>query len=520
MGIMRQALRTKGRQRQVSTVQSVPAPIGGWNARDALANMEVTDAVKLENWFPTTTDCVIRGGQAAYATGITGSVETLAVYTAMDGTEQFFAATDSDMYDISSSGAATDELLAVTNGSFQHLNMGDGTNNWLLMYNGTDAPKYYNGATWVEVTGATAPALTGITPTAAIAGVTYHGRLILLEKDTLSFWYLPAGAVGGLAVEFDLSPFAKRGGYLMWAATWSHDAGDGLDDYIVFMTSEGEAIIYAGTDPATAANWVKKGTYFLGKPLGRRSYVQFGGDLLAVTQEGVFNMSEGLKYARINERVAITDKIKDAFNVAARNVGTAFGWDATHYPLKNAILFNIPISAASEQYVVNTITGSWCKFTGWDTDVLAIYNDELYYGGSTVVQKAWTGVSDAGSNIVAEGKTAFNNFGSTSQNKRLTMYRPMLQTNGVLAYLTDVEVDFNETDITGVASYTPSTAGTWDSATWDSGAWQGGLATVRNWTTPDAPIGYYMAAKIKIETNSTQVHWIANDYVIENGGII
>ena len=41
---------------------SVPAPIGGWNARDSLANMSPTDAVQLVNWFPTPTDVTMRKG--------------------------------------------------------------------------------------------------------------------------------------------------------------------------------------------------------------------------------------------------------------------------------------------------------------------------------------------------------------------------------------------------------------------------------------------------------------------------
>ena len=34
---------------------SIPSPIGGWNARDSLANMAATDAVTMNNWFPTPT---------------------------------------------------------------------------------------------------------------------------------------------------------------------------------------------------------------------------------------------------------------------------------------------------------------------------------------------------------------------------------------------------------------------------------------------------------------------------------
>ncbi len=483
--------------------------------------MEVTDAITLENWFPTTGDVEVRGGSTAYSTGITGDVETLAIHTAMDGTEQLFAVTDTDCYDVSVAGAASAETWTdQDDGKYQWLNFGDGTTNWLAMFNGVDLPKYYNGSTWVEVTGVSTPAITGLTTTTIVSACEYQGRLFLLEKDSLSFWYLTANSVGGAATEFDLSSFANRGGYIMWAATWTFDAGDGIDDYIVFMTSEGEALIYNGTDPATAANWIKTGTYYLGKPLGRRSFVQFGGDLLAVTQEGVFNMSEGLKYAKINERVALTDKIKSAFNLAARSYGSAFGWQALNHSLKNAMIFNIPISAGSQQYVVNTITGAWCNFKGWDTNVLVIYNDELYFGGSTTVTKAWIGRSDSDANIVAEAQQSFTNFNVDSQSKQINLYRPMLKANGNLAYLVDLEVDFDPSIITGTASYTTTSAAVWDTATWDSGTWQGGLQTIRQWNSPAVDIGYYFSGKIKIETNTTEVHWVSSDYVYEQGGII
>ena len=524
-GMFRQPLRTKGERRQVSLTASVPAPVGGWNTRDSLAAMPVEDAVKLDNLFPTTVDVEIRGGQSDYAHTITGTVETLATYTGLDGVEQFFAVTDTDCYDISSSGAGSAETFTQhSDGKYQWLNMGDGSSEWLLMFNdaAADRPKYYNGSAWTSVTTTGSPQLTGIDPLKAVFGCTYHGRLLLLEKDTLNFWYLPAGVVGGLAVKFDLSPFANMGGYLMWAATWTFDAGDGMDDMIVFMTSEGQAIIYTGIDPASASLWSRVGTYFLGKPLGRRSYVQFAGDLLAVTQEGIFPMSEGIRMATINDRVAVSDKIKNTFNASARNYGSNFGWMVQHYPLKNAIIFNIPVNTTTGQvqYVMNTVTGAWCQFKAWPAQCWGIYNDEIYYGASTVVQKAWTGVSDVGNNIVAEGYMAWNNFGSSTQSKNIKLFRTMIQTNGNLDYLTDVDVDFKNRVITGVASYTPAAGGVWDTGKWDTATWTGSLDTILKWTSPDTHTGYYFSGKFKIETKSVDVHWVASDYVYETGGII
>jgi hypothetical protein len=45
----------------------IPAPVGGWNARDALANMPPTDAVKLVNFIPRGSYVQSRGGYGVHA---------------------------------------------------------------------------------------------------------------------------------------------------------------------------------------------------------------------------------------------------------------------------------------------------------------------------------------------------------------------------------------------------------------------------------------------------------------------
>lgn len=517
---MRSPVKVKNPRGQVSTVFSISAPTGGWNARDSIANMAANDAVKLINWFPTTTDCELRGGQTDHATGITGTVKTLAVYNQTTGLNKLYAVDDNDVWDASSSGAATAQSATVTNGKFQHINFGDGTNNWLIMVNGDDKPLYYDGSTWTSVDSGTTPALTGLTSTNIIHVNEYKGRIFFIEKNSLSFWYLAAGAAGGALTEFDLSSFCKEGGYLMWMATWSFDSGDGPDDAAVFMTSEGEVIVYRGTNPASASDWVLTGVYKIGKPLGRRSFLKYEGDLIAITQNGIYPLSAALQSE--DKRLALSDKIENAFNLAASSYGSNFGWDATYLPLKSAILFNIPLAEGGdhEQYVMNTITKAWCKFDSWNGECFAQFNNELYFGGSTVVQKAWNGTSDDGSEIIAIGKTAFNYFGQTSQQKRFTLFRPLLQTNGNISFLTGMDVDFSDNDITGLSEYSVISGATWDASNWDEGYWSSSLEIVRNWTSPTNNIGYAVSGNVKVNSDSLEVHWVANDYVYETGGII
>jgi hypothetical protein len=228
---MRKPLKQGGSpSQQISQIVSQQAPTGGWNARDALANMKPGEAVKMLNFYPLTTEVVIRGGQADYASGVTGTVKTLAVYNGASGTNKMFTASDSGIYDVSVAGAVGASVATSTNGYWQWLNFGDGTTNWLIMVNGTDKPNYYSGAAWTAVDGASTPALTGLTTTSIIGVAEYNGRLFFIEKDKLKFWYLTAAAAGGALTAFDLSSFANRGGYLLAIGTWSVDSGDGIDD--------------------------------------------------------------------------------------------------------------------------------------------------------------------------------------------------------------------------------------------------------------------------------------------------
>ena len=79
----RQAARTKGRMSAVTAPTSIPAPIGGLNARDSLAAMAPTDAVQMINWYPTPSDVLLRKGYTKHSTGLTNTVESLMNYAGM-----------------------------------------------------------------------------------------------------------------------------------------------------------------------------------------------------------------------------------------------------------------------------------------------------------------------------------------------------------------------------------------------------------------------------------------------------
>ena len=522
---MRQPLRAKGILRgQNTTVASLPAPLGGWNSRDGLAEMPPTDAVALDNWMPKTAFVEIRGGYTSHATGMTGTGQTLAPYNTMTGTYQLFCTTASGVFNVTSAGAVGASVAARTNGKHQQAIFGDGTNNYLILVNGVDQPLYYDGTTWTAV-GTTGPlSLSGIPSTNEIIGVNvFKGRLFFIQRNSLSFWYATAGSASGLLNEFDLSSECKRGGYLVAMGTQSRDGGAGQDDAAVFLTSEGEVIVYEGTNPSSASSWSKVGSFFVGRPLGRRCVTQFGGDLVIVTENGTYPLSAALLESSIDYKAALSFKIETAFTAAARSYGANFGWEATIFPAQSAMIVNIPIAEGSEheQYVMNTITKAWCRFTDWNAETFTVVNGTLYFASGTTVVKAWTGMSDGGANIEAYGKQAFNYFGARGAVKKVKLFRPTLIANGSnLTFSSDVDVDLADSELPAPAPYTAAAGAVWDSSLWDVGLWAAGLEVIKQWRTTGAWDGYCVAGKLKVVTNSLTIQWTASDFAYERGGIL
>jgi hypothetical protein len=518
---MRKPQKNLSRQ-QVSVTLSVSSPTGGWNARDPLAMMKETDAISLDNFFCTPFDVKVRDGYSQYATGITGTVNTLASYSPPAGSPKLFAAAGANIYDVTAGGAVGAAVVTgATSDKWQHTNFGTAGGNFLYMVNGADKPRLYDGSSWVAVDGVSTPAITGVTTTTLIHVAAFKARLWFIQKDTLKVWYLPTLSIGGAASAFDLSSLFNRGGYLMAMGNWSLDAGYGMDDYAVFVTSEGQVAVYKGTDPAAAATWALIGVYDVGSPIGRRCLMKYAGDLTLICKDGLAPLSKSLMSSRVNSQVMLTDKIQDATSGYITQYGTNFGWEAALFPQEDMLLVNVPISTTtSYQLVMNTISGSWSQFSGWNAACFELHNDLLYFGSNGVVCKAWDTTADNGENINFEAQQSFNYFGKGGQLKQVKMLRPIISTDGSPAVLLGVNTDFDTSDPTGIPTFTANTSAIWDLATWDGGfTWGGDLQVRRDWQTAFG-LGYCISAHMKGTMKNCRMRWASTDYLLQGGGVV
>jgi len=493
-------------------VRAIPAPVGGWNARDSLDQMKENEAIILDNWFPKDGEVAIRGGYTAYADTLGDNVETLAEFHS-GATRKFLAAANGNIWDISSSGAGSSLASGFSVNRWQTANF----NGSMGLVNGTDAPQTFDGSTVASMT----VSGTGLSVANLVGINVFKSRTYFWEAESQDFWYSAVNALGGALTKFPLSRVGQFGGNLVTMGTWTRDGGDGVDDLAVFFMSSGEVIIYQGSDPGDAADWALVGVFRIGAPLSIRGVVKVGPDLIVMTKDGYFPLSKVLYIGRGTQKGAISDKINGAVSEAAREYGANYGWQAILYPRGNQLIFNVPVTTNTtyNQHVFNTLTGAACRFKGINARCWGVYNDRLYFGGNAAVFLADEGHDDNGSNIEADGLPGFTYLGSRAKIKQVTAIQPVMSSEGSLPLALSVGSDFS----TPLPSYNPSsfaaTGAEWDAATWDSADWTGGSQILKSWYSQGA-IGMNFAARVRVSTKAQPVKWYATNYMYKNGGLL
>lgn len=509
---------TANRQLRCNVVP-VQAPVGGWNSRDSLDDMKPEDAVQLDNWFPGLGSCSIRNGTSSYATGLGAAVKTLAEFNA-GSSRKFIAAANSRIWDISAAGAATSLASGYTSDIWQCAQFDDSSGGARMgLVNGSDAPQNYNGTAVSAMT----ISGTGLTPANLNGLHIYKSRSYFWDDRTQDFWYSATNALGGTMTKFPLGRLAGTGGNLLAMGTWSRDSGSGLQDLAVFVLSSGDIFVYAGDNPGDSTAWQLMNRYTVGAPISKRAIKKVGSELILVTKAGYVTLSSMLSSGRVNEtKQAISSKIRGAALSAVKDYGSNFGWEIAHYPRKNWLIVNVPVSTSTfHQHVMNTETGAWCRFKAMDAQCWGNYNDLLYFGRSDgTVYLADTGISDAGTAIVAVGQPAWNYLENYRSSKRVTAIKPVLRSSdGRPAYTMNVGFDFAEVLISTSLSPAISTGSAWDVSDWDLTPW-GDDYTISNIWSAVTGDGYAVGSKLQVSTITQSVEWLSTAYLYENGGAL
>jgi hypothetical protein len=253
--------------------------------------------------------------------------------------------------------------------------------------------------------------------------------------------------------------------------------------------------------------------------------MKYGGDLVLICRDGLVSISSLLASTRVNSTTNLTYKIQTATTDATFAYGTSFGWQSMLFPNQNLVVLNIPKgTGAQEQYVMNTINGSWCNFTGWYANCWERFGEEMYYGtgisASNCVVKAMVGNTDNNFDIVAVAVEAFSYFGPRSQLKSFKMVRPVFITNGNFSTQMNMVTNFDVNSATvSVPTYAASSTTVWDTGLWDTGKWGQGSTQNQDWQYADG-YGYSGALKINALVNGSQLSWVSTDYLYGIGSVM
>jgi hypothetical protein len=500
---------------------SVPAPVGGLNDRDSLADMPEKDAVLMVNWWPYPSYVGVRRGSNNHVTGFPAAVETLAEYLPATGTAKLFAVSGGSIYDATTSGAVGSAVVTgLSNSRFQTQSITTPGGSFLYFVNGVDSPRLWDGSAWTTITGVSTPAITGVTTSTLVHVTLFKNRLFFVQNNSMNLWYLPVNSIGGAANVLDLGSIFRKGGSIQAVYTWTLDAGDGADDHLVVISTNGEVAVYQGTDPSSAATWGIIGVFVLGRPLGRRCGTKFAGDLAINTTEGVQSLSRGLLSASIDKRATLTDKIQNSVSLSAELYETNFGWQVELFPDANMLILNIPQGAGSNfQFVQNTITGAWSKFEGWNANCWLNASSGLFYGGSNSVVQAWVSATDLGAGINADLVPAFSNFGRPARNKYFTLVRANLLTNGFPSASYGLCINYAIQETESALDFNPYPGMIWGSMVWGSMIWGGALVSVSNWETV-GDVAESASLRLQVLNNGADVRLTSIDYLNQLGGIL
>jgi hypothetical protein len=281
-----------------------------------------------------------------------------------------------------------------------------------------------------------------------------------------------------------------------------------------FITSEGEVLLFQGNDPAYAGSWALAGHFRVGRPIGRRCITQVGSDVVLISADGAIPFSKAIQSQRSQPQDTITNKIQNLVNNDVASYAGNLGWQVVLYPIGNKILINVPATLGTYQYVMNTLHGAWCRFTGWAANCWETSGDSLYFGGANAVYLADSGTSDSGASISATAIQAPNYFG-THTNKQFTMARPILSASYRINISFQINADFDITAPTSSSSLSFPPLTYWGSA-WGS-PWSLPTVVYRDWQSVGA-VGFAGSPAMAFQTQNSLVTWQATDVAFLNGG--
>lgn len=517
---------------QANKSDAFPAPSKGLDVTTPFMVQDPLTGTVLDNVFVRKTGSELRAGYARWTTNLGGIGTESAVRSVMgyqpprgvSGTvlaKLFAACEDENIYDVTSQTSEATVPVAAVNipgqvnpGRFSWVNFSIASTNYLAVVTA-------GGGYWTyDATGGWVDRTANITGAGATKAINFD--FITVWKNRIWFgvnglseaYYLPVNSIQGAAALFDFGQMFAHGGELAAMASWTLDAGDGVDDKFVIAGSEGDILIYDGTDPSSASTFGLVGRWFIGKvPDGRRFMSKYAGDLAILCEAGLQFMS------RVQQARGLTDPVDPAEDTTARRFSQVIGetvaatrgeefWSLIWHSPKNALMITTPYKTKSVglQYCLTSIQNAYSTMSRMPMACAETFGGEFFFGTEDgTICKGFTGDSDdfltdgtEGTQPVASIQTAFVAPGGDGMSLKIPYLAQVLILSPEPPMLNvQVNTEWSNADTPGAPPYVPNTNALWDVAKWDQAVWGGAANTYLLWIGVQG-LGSYMSLRMSI----------------------
>ena len=215
-------------------------------------------------------------------------------------------------------------------------------------------------------------------------------------------YYLPQNVYAGALTKLDLAPLFSNGGTMAAMIAVSIDNAAGVNDFIAFLSTTGECVMFQGYDPSSASTWSEAGHFFMAPPLtvGRRTWQKIGSDALIMCADGITTLSSQLLTDRTQPDVARTKKIRKLFQQSViANTYLSAGFPLQYaqlifWPASGQLIAQLPGPTVGPTFqVVQSLLApnGWSTWNNpsysgdaWGASCWEVFGNDIYFGQSPV----------------------------------------------------------------------------------------------------------------------------------------
>jgi hypothetical protein len=531
----------KSSAQKTHLVFSSPAPVLGVDSRQALAGSDTQTAIAIENMFARSFGLETRAGYTQYANLTPANGVTMMTYIDVSGADKsrfFVAASDSKVYDITTftpDAAKPPEVLDVpgqlTPGECYWLNFVTAAGNFLcVVFPGAGYYTYNDTTGWVNHPFGPAPGeIDGVDPDKLGFIYAWKNRIFFIETGTGTVHYLPVNTLTGHTDLFEFGPMFPHGGEMAYGGTWTVDSGSGLNDMMVVISSEGDLLLYEGTDPNDASTFNLNGRWYVGHvPDGRRFATPYGADMALISERGMLLMTDILRGTDTMPQNEAAARINQLLQPDVRaSIHTRY-WEIKMLTDVNILSINAPTLKLNTGYIwaLDMTAFGASKMTNFPFSTIEMFTGQSYAADSNGrIWKLWTGTKDGaidelrpGKEIEAYVQTAFVPLGEPFRWKRFILVRAGFRSLAPPAVKMALNGEWSFSQPLAAPTYVEQGASLWDNDDWNYGIWSGSTLTYKVWVGAQG-MGHYgsVAMRVRARPKTVFIDW---DCVVEAGGIL